>query len=368
MSKEIIFTRYLYEKEEVETALMLSLLHKREEEALFWAYELYYSGFQTQLTNLLWKIYYDFYASLNIGFQTYLLKKIKNPTFMQEPKILGSIIQNFIIRPFNVDVFMLQHIQNQFEIPKKEKINNLTLLKEVPLDYESLLHVITDMIDSNKIITLLDDKLKKEWKKIEKVKLPVDKKVLLLAYLLQQYGLNQKKQMGKNIYVCSDQEDFIMYKTMEVDLTPQENRKIAKLPAYKILPLVTLYSINESTFLSLFEFQRELKTTKREAYLKNWLYHASQSPIWMERIHRYKGEIQNNKIVFEDEDKEEEFYQNYGYEPDEQKKEVQERSIKENSKNSATSIQTFYQTFSQKRFFDLEEEYLSNLSTVFHFS
>ena len=77
MSKanEFIFTRYLYEKEEVEIALLLSLLYKKEEESLFWAYELFYSGFILELQQLIWKIYYDFYACLNVGFEKYLIKK-----------------------------------------------------------------------------------------------------------------------------------------------------------------------------------------------------------------------------------------------------------------------------------------------------
>ena len=76
MSKEhFIFTRYLYEKEEVELALTFALLNKKDDEALFWAYELYYSGFKSDLIQLLWNIYYNFYASMNPAFQIYLIKK-----------------------------------------------------------------------------------------------------------------------------------------------------------------------------------------------------------------------------------------------------------------------------------------------------
>ena len=35
-----VFTRYLYEKDEVKLALLIALLNKKEE-AIFWAYELY---------------------------------------------------------------------------------------------------------------------------------------------------------------------------------------------------------------------------------------------------------------------------------------------------------------------------------------
>ena len=368
MSKEMIFTRYLYEKTEVEIALILSLLAKKEEEALFWAYELYYSGFQSQLIHLLWKIYFDFYASMNLGFQTYLLKKLAQSNGEEEPKNVGSIIQNFIIRPFNLDVFMLRQIQDQFETPIKEK-NMEILLKETSLDYESLLQIVFDSTEKECLI-LLDDKKKKEWKKIEKAKLPIDKKTVMLAYFLHEYGVKHKKPMGKNIYIHSEPFEFLKFQTLEVDLSPKENKRVPKLPAYQVLPLVTSYSIfkedNETTFLSLFEIQRERgEKNKREAYLSDWLYYACKSPIWLERIKRYGGILQeNNKVIFENEDEEEEFYEHYGYEPDEQKKEVQERSIQEILKNKKASVSTFYHEFSKKSFFEMEEDYLEEMKIV----
>ena len=59
---KFVFTRYLYEKDEVKMALLIAILNKTDD-AIFWAYELYYSGFTDELIELLWKIYYDFYAA-----------------------------------------------------------------------------------------------------------------------------------------------------------------------------------------------------------------------------------------------------------------------------------------------------------------
>ena len=57
-----IFTRYLYEKQEVGYSLLHALLQKKEEEAIFWARELYDSGFEEELYEFLWVIFQDFYA------------------------------------------------------------------------------------------------------------------------------------------------------------------------------------------------------------------------------------------------------------------------------------------------------------------
>ena len=77
MSNEIQFTRYLYEKDEVKLALILSILNKKEENAEFWAYELYHSGFKLELIDLFWSLYYDFYYTQNPSFEKYLQTKLK---------------------------------------------------------------------------------------------------------------------------------------------------------------------------------------------------------------------------------------------------------------------------------------------------
>ena len=69
---DLIFTRYLYIKDEVQISLLVSILNKNDD-AIFWAYELYYSGFKKELLNIIWKIYYDFFVTLNPTFEIYLL-------------------------------------------------------------------------------------------------------------------------------------------------------------------------------------------------------------------------------------------------------------------------------------------------------
>ena len=44
----LVFTRYLYIKDEVKSALLISILNKSDD-AIFWAYELYYSGNKNEL-------------------------------------------------------------------------------------------------------------------------------------------------------------------------------------------------------------------------------------------------------------------------------------------------------------------------------
>jgi hypothetical protein len=379
MSKDFIFTRYLYEKQKVECALMLSLLHKNEEEALFWAYELYHSGFEIELVNLLWKIYYDFYASLNPSFETYLLKKTKEFTNSKtkEERNLAAIIQNLLIRPFNLDVFMLSQIQNNFEIPVppinillnilKETFDNET--KEINVDsllYYVFAHHLEDQSESEKleeVANYLGQPLTVTTQKMDKIiksNTIVPHKIILLAKILHLYGLKKNVKMGKKLYLYVEPEEVIMYETIQVDLTRKENQLISKLPAYKILPLAAIYSINSTQKLGVFS---HLNLDLRKAYLDDWLYYASKSPIWLDRILRYGGKVNNItiQVEFSNEDLEEDFYNNYGYEPDEQSREVQEKSIQT---LQPCAVKNFYDTLNNGRgIITLDMDYLEQIST-----
>ena len=91
----LVFTQYLYIKDEVRIALLVSILNKKED-AIFWAYELYYSGFQEELLDLIWKIYYDFFATLNPSYEHYLTKKHKELVNDKSNKNQKIINKNFL--------------------------------------------------------------------------------------------------------------------------------------------------------------------------------------------------------------------------------------------------------------------------------
>ena len=117
---DLVFTRYLYIKDEVRVSLLVSLLNKSRS-ALFWAYELYYSGFKHELFMLLFKIYYDFYATLNPLYEKHMVKvfdKFNDIETDDDTKvcIIGSIIEDFVLKSFNNDMFNIRTICESFEI------------------------------------------------------------------------------------------------------------------------------------------------------------------------------------------------------------------------------------------------------------
>jgi hypothetical protein len=362
------FTRYLYELEEVKIALMLSLLNKSEE-VLFWAYELYYSGYKQELVDIIWKMYYEFYSSLNPAFEVYLLKKNNISNFM-DVKNIANILNSFLIRPYNLDVFMAKQIIQNFEIDNvKEEIQQLLLIGNHVNTSSYILERVEERNLNQTLNTIIDHFNKdKDKDKIvtlfNKVKTLSDPKTIILSYIFRFYTELQNLKKGKNIYVVVNDEDVVLYETIEVDLSHSKEAKREKLVARKILQNAYLYAIDSANWLSLFKLKRD-QLNIREAYYYNWLYYASQTPLWASRICEFNGVVDNeNKSVdFEDEDDLQAFYENYGYEPDEQKLSIQNNCL-EIKQTHDINWANFYKKYRGNGIFIVENDYLDEMDKI----
>jgi hypothetical protein len=364
MDANFQFTRYLYEKEEVKITLLTSILNKKIEESLFWAYELFYSGFTDELTEFFWKIYYDFYATMNPSFEKFLLTHLSF-SLKNDDKGVASIVNNFIVRPHTTDVFILQQIVKQYDFETcnqdAEEIINLMDAEDYLMiaylilnasEQSYLPEIYTNMIEFFEKVGL-DIDIKKEtniFKKMEKIPFIIsNKRILLLSRMMHYFTVLKKKKLGKKLFVCVEEDEINKYKTMEL-----------VKPVWKTLPTLDLLNIDSNNYLSLFHLKRE-KNDIVNAYRNNWCYHASSTPLWQERIINHDGIIdyENKTILFNNDGDMERFYQNYGFEPDEQKKEIQEKAIK-NIKQERTCLQ-FYIEHKNHGIVEVEEEYLNEM-------
>ena len=210
MSNKPIFTRYLYDFHQVKYSLQESILDKKREESLFWAYELYYSGFQGCVWKLTFQIYSEFYAECNPQFNTYFQKNYSNWQETGDDLLLGTVVGTLALR---------------------------------------------------------DTK-------------PSEKKKFIILYKENRHH------------------------TQEVDCNPRYYlRQVSEYP-------IRIHDKDDSSF-------------RREAYLgPNWLYYCAQTPIWAERIAKFKGNVASDKVEFESDDDLDEFYERWGLEPDEQPAEM----------------------------------------------
>ena len=342
---DLIFTRYLYIKDEVRLALLVSIL-KKSDDSIFWGYELYHSGFKNEFFELIWKIYYDFFATLNPSFEAYLIKKHKewilNPND-ENDKIVKTIIQDLLFRPLNTDVFFLRNICENFEVDieyiNKDKIMDIESLRlnmEKWIETDDFRSIAQWILNENKnnidlqdIFNIICNKFWKQQAKKTSIKMTklyneflktqINPNIILLAKTMCLFSKNNNLKRGRSIYFKVEPEDIIVYETINID----ENLK-----NYNILENACICGIDELKHLSLFKLNR-YKYDLNEKYWYHWLYHASFSPVWSKRIQMFKGYPDYNKriIVFQEDNLEEEFHKLYGLEPDEQKRCVQEKSI-----------------------------------------
>ena len=127
---------------------------------------------------------------------------------------------------------------------------------------------------------------------------------------------------------------------MFVSITQKEEDLISELPnhdqdkpskPYEKLKSGRQYTINKT--IGCFDLSRfNLSQEYKQFYYHNWEYFAVKEPILERKMIPFdvKSDPDNYKILFENDpndDKYEAFYEKYGYEPDEQSLETQEKSI-----------------------------------------
>ena len=105
----MILTRFLYAKDEVELSLLTALLKKEDLRIIYyWAYELYYSGFETELFEFLGKIYLDFYYVHQPYFLGYFIKKRNLWKADKNVNHVAYIIRNMYNLKADGGVFMIR--------------------------------------------------------------------------------------------------------------------------------------------------------------------------------------------------------------------------------------------------------------------
>ena len=341
---DIVFTRYLYIKDEVVLALILAILNKQNDEALFWAYELYYSGFYKLLFDNIWKIYYYFFASQNLTFESYLLtKQTEYYETTKDDKIVSMIIQNLIIRDFNIDVFIITNICKLFEVEciyldkiKPVLVEDITKQIKYWLDNKDYRYICVFILELNKnsdfifyyslFLDLFSDYQLTKAVKNNKIRnfmkaynSNIDPRIILISRIL--YLIGEKKNILKkrrNLYMLVEHDEICKF----------ENVK--DISSYRVLENMCFYSIENIKMLNLFKLNRnKYKNELTNMYYNKWIYHASFSPIWHNRIKKYYGYVDylNMNVCFKNDDCLEDFYNIYGYEPDEQPSEIQNKNI-----------------------------------------
>ena len=233
-SSELIFTRFLYNKDKIANALTQSILTHNIDESLFWAFELLSSGFETDVFYILGMVYSVHYESGN-------------------PKLVNYI--HGIIDKWQ------QHLY--------------------PIEYV-LIHVVLNLTCRE---------------------------------------CNPQTESPLKIHVSMEELPKYLEKYACVDppIHERPNKMLSVLCKYSLL--IDEHIVDSSTEADVYCYEKYTAA--------NWLYYASKSPLWQTRIASYGGTINDTtyNVDFACDDQEEKFYEKYGYEPDEQPIEIQEKCL-----------------------------------------
>jgi len=150
-----------------------------------------------------------------------------------------------------------------------------------------------------KLVNFLKKK-RKEWEK--------DKNDEILGIIIK--NLSLKSHLSNE---GTGRQKYIIIKPTDID--DVRNKEIK--PVYKTLKTVCIYN----------GVKKHLKAMN--TFRERWLFYACYSPIWKTRVLEYNGVIDSEKktVIFSNDDDQENFYDHYGYEPDEQNLEIQRRCM-----------------------------------------
>jgi hypothetical protein len=352
-ASNIILTRFLYIKDEVEIALLMCILQKKKE-SLFWAYELYYSGFENDVFELIWTIYYDFFATLNPLFEIFIKEKEEEWSCKKSDVIIGQIIETLLIRPFTCDVYILHHLYKQKYTPIENTNTNSIIEWITSNNYKKISECIfSQNTEENltKIFKLFISAIKqidvtKKIKKINKSKRSI---VLLKKQMVSRIlGVFSKKTKAKQFYMIFTEDK----------VEPFKNELVYSMKPYRILLNACIFGVNDHEYLSLFTLRRYQLPNLLDSYNNEWLFYASFSPIWLKRIKECNGIIDYEKkqIVFKTEDDEELFYDRFNYEPDEQSLELKKRTVPDISTEPNKTWITFQENYNMNGLVSLVED------------
>ena len=324
----LIFTRYLYNADEVVLTLIECLLKQQNlDECYYWIYEYYKSGYQEQTWKLMYKIYYDFYMLKNPKFEGKINEKYIKWKETNDVKFVLWIIKNLFRLESCYTIFLLRvyHSNRNTEVLGKTSTN--CVYKD-----KNEIMLATAIKEKKKISMSYYLKRVKDDRKLFVINSCFDEKIqlndnyndnyhYLLAKLIDKFKITPKKKVYYKMVMKKELENVL-----ESDKSCKNDGKHEDVSyVYKTLKTNRIYGISPN--IGCFKLEREGKDLNH-CFWYHWEYYAYKSPIWKERFNKYKIKVSDKKqlIEFDDDDELEKFYEEYGYEPDEQSAEIQQKS------------------------------------------
>jgi hypothetical protein len=311
----VALTQLLYEQTEAELSLVVAVVKSGTvQEALFWAGELHGSGLHDRVWEVIWYIYYDFFAIHHPLLGQHL--QMFHEEYREGPALtpLAHAVYNLAIRTPRTEIFEARiHSQQHCPIPCRTFKDLADLWT-----HGSLLEIGAFLSSTDLSTDTLTDSVKFAFP--AQIAPPaVDEMVPREITVLALVGSARlPSNEHAHTFLSIDAPEEIIDAMSDIG-------SFEDTTDYYYLSDRRVWGTTKR--LGCFDLPRyNLRKPLTEHLWFHWGYHACQTPLWRDRFARYKG-VPNHKtheIDFPDEDTEEEFFQTWNVLPDEQSTRVQE--------------------------------------------
>jgi hypothetical protein len=136
--ENVAYTRYLYNYIEVRQSLFICLLNQNIEESLYWAYELYYSGYKLQTCEFILDTYLLLYKEDNMNYENKLIADLESIKKADSPLLYGNIIATLSTLQYDLHKFCKKYLKIDVQQSKFLKCKfNIELCEEYIKQFET---------------------------------------------------------------------------------------------------------------------------------------------------------------------------------------------------------------------------------------
>ena len=126
----IAYTRYLYNYTEVRQSLFISMLNYNIDESLYWAYELYYSGYKVETCEFILDTYLLIYRDDNNEYENKIINDINILKEEDNAIMYGNIIATLCTLQYDLQKFCKKYLKIDVKQIKIKKNNMLVELND----------------------------------------------------------------------------------------------------------------------------------------------------------------------------------------------------------------------------------------------
>lgn len=327
---DFVLTRYLYPRDEVVVSLVTSLVRRHDLlECYFWAFELLHSG--EALFPILWTIYFDFYAELNPRLERYIRQKEREWNTHALAEAAAAVVRNLHRAAPSSTCFCLRMTIATDGVQVNgcdfrawlKAIDDRDLLAAAHGTYATVRKWSGDTAFSHLAFHLVEqlgnpkspEALQAHW---DTRRYPDDAHALLATIV--QLTIPPKPDRRRPQILPT--QEHMAWIDQSQDSCPRVDRTLGTRRACQIPRDTGAFQLARDTI------SKTERLSHTAATRLHWPYFAARSGLWANRIAALGGTPDHTRreVNFPSTEKLDAFYEAFGYEFDEQPREVQHKT------------------------------------------